>query len=180
MSTFNRSVALASGAVCLALLAACGSSPRSPAPVEDRSARAGTPATDNKPLPGAENAGKPGYYTVRQGDTLIKIGLDHGQNWRDVARWNNLSNPDVIEVGQVLRVAPPGSAVDSAGVVVRPIASPANNAVSAAATSAGVNPSSPAWGLAWNSRPSHGTPDESAVWSWDITVRSRRRAPRAG
>ena len=27
-----------------------------------------------KPLPGAENAGKPGYYTVKPGDTLIRIG----------------------------------------------------------------------------------------------------------
>ena len=57
MSTLHRSVSLASGAVCLALLAACGSSPRSPAPVEDRSARSGTPLADNKALPGAENAG---------------------------------------------------------------------------------------------------------------------------
>ena len=122
MSTLHRSVSLASGAVCLALLAACGSSPRSPAPVEDRSARSGTPMADNKPLPGAENAGKPGYYTVQKGDTLTRIALDHGQAWRDVARWNNLGNPDVIEVGQVLRVAPPGASVENAGVVVRPVA----------------------------------------------------------
>jgi len=122
MSTLHRSVSLASGAVCLALLAACGSSPRSPAPVEDRSARSGTPMADNKPLPGAENAGKPGYYTVQKGDTLTRIALDHGQAWRDVARWNNLGNPDVIEVGQVLRVSPPGASVENSGVVVRPVA----------------------------------------------------------
>jgi lipoprotein NlpD len=75
-----------------------------------------------KPLPGAENAGKPGYYTVQRGDNLTRIGLDHGQGWRDLARWNNISNPDVIEVGQVVRVSPPGSAVENAGVVVRPVA----------------------------------------------------------
>ncbi len=62
-----------------------------------------------KPLPGAENAGKPGYYTVRPGDTLIRISLDNGQNWRDVARWSNLENANLIEVGQVLRVWPPGA-----------------------------------------------------------------------
>jgi lipoprotein NlpD len=50
---------------------------------------------------------KPGYYQVKPGDTLIRIGLEHGQNWRDVARWNNIDNPNLIEVGQVLRVAPP-------------------------------------------------------------------------
>jgi lipoprotein NlpD len=80
-----------------------------------------------KPLPGSENAGKPGYYTVQRGDTLTRIGLDNGQGARDLARWNNLSNPDVIEVGQVLRVSPPGGAVETAGVVVRPIAPSASS-----------------------------------------------------
>jgi lipoprotein NlpD len=75
-----------------------------------------------KPMPGSENAGKPGFYTVQRGDTLTRIGLDNGQGWRDLARWNQLSNPDVIEVGQVLRVSPPGGAVETPGVVVRPIA----------------------------------------------------------
>lgn len=70
------------------------------------------PATAVAALPGAENAGKPGYYTVRPGDTLIRIGLDNGQNWRDIQSWNGLVNPNLIEVGQVLRVVPPdGGAV---------------------------------------------------------------------
>ena len=143
MSTLHRSVSLASGAVCLALLAACGSSPRSPAPVEDRSARSGTPMADNKPLPGAENAGKPGYYTVQKGDTLTRIALDHGQAWRDVARWNNLGNPDVIEVGQVLRVSPPGASVENPGVVVRPVAAAAAGARAATAAPASAAASAP-------------------------------------
>ncbi len=49
----------------------------------------------------------PGYYTVKPGDTLIRIGLDSGQSWKDIARWNNMDNPNLIEVGQVLRVAAP-------------------------------------------------------------------------
>lgn len=107
-----------------------------PAPVEDRSSI----RPDVKLLPGAENAGKPGYYTVRPGDTLFRIALDSGQPWRDVQAWNNLSNPNVLEVGQVLRVVPPASmapvvvagtsapltastaAVTSTGVVARPLA----------------------------------------------------------
>ncbi|KAI1692642.1 peptidase family m23 domain-containing protein [Ditylenchus destructor] len=70
---------------------------------------------------GAENAGKPGYYTVKPGDTLIRIAMDNGQGWRDVARWNGMDNPNLIEVGQVLRVAPPG--VDPTAVTTRPLAS---------------------------------------------------------
>jgi len=58
-------------------------------------------------MAGSENAGKPGYYSVRPGDTLTKIALDHGQAWRDIAKWNGLDNPNMIEVDQVLRVAPP-------------------------------------------------------------------------
>ena len=117
--------------LCLAVLAACSTAHR-PAPVEDRSALGKVPASPvvgssaqsdaGKPLPGAENAGKPGFYTVQRGDSLTRIGLEHGQAWRDLARWNNIANPDVIEVGQVVRVTPPGSAVENAGVVVRPVA----------------------------------------------------------
>ena len=97
----------------IVLLAGCASSTHR-APVEERAggARASTPgvviaAQADKPPPGAENAGKPGYYSVKPGDTLIRIGLETGQNWRDIARWNNIDNPNVIEVGQVVRVAPP-------------------------------------------------------------------------
>jgi lipoprotein NlpD len=107
----------------LALLAAgCTSRPLTNVPVENRgTSAAGTPAgpavaepVDVKSLPGAENAGKPGYYSVRPGDTMIRIGLDTGQNWRDIVRWNNLENPNLIEVGQVLRVIPPVPATASA------------------------------------------------------------------
>lgn len=117
---------LVAGAVALVLVSACTST-RVPAPVEDRgSSRSGTgksvAAVPAASVPGAENAGKPGYYTVRPGDTLHRIALDHGQTWRDLMRWNNLSNPDVIEVGQVLRVAQPGAVAQSSGVVVQPIA----------------------------------------------------------
>ena len=117
--------------VCL--LAACTSRPRGPIPVEDRvagqstsrpvqrvqpqaasdSAKASAPVATSSPvsmgpaMTGSENAGKPGFYSVRPGDTLTKIALDHGQAWRDIAKWNGLDNPNMIEVDQVLRVAPP-------------------------------------------------------------------------
>ncbi len=140
----------------LAVLAACSSSPRQPAPVEDRMggrSGAAVASADAKALPGADNAGKPGYHTVQKGDTLTRIGLDNGQAWRDLARWNNLSNPDVIEVGQVLRVSPPGAAVENSGVVVRPVtsssatpaASDAGNAGKPAASSAAAEEVSFAW-----------------------------------
>lgn len=88
-----------------------------------------------KPL-GSENEGKPGYYTVKQGDTLIRVGLDNGQNWRDIARWNQLDRPSQIEVGQVLRVVPP---VGTAPVAVStPV--PMQGASQAAVTSPVITP----------------------------------------
>ena len=87
------------------------------APVDDHSMGGARGTT--RVLPGAENAGKPGYYTVKPGDTLIRIGMDNGQSWRDIIRWNKLDNPNLIETGQVLRVAPPAPEV----VVARPATS---------------------------------------------------------
>lgn len=93
------------------------------APVEDRGGWGATSRVDPSTLPGAENAGKPGYYTVQPGDTLIRIGLEHGQSWKDIARWSNLANPNLIEVGQVVRVVPPGAAEGESSSGTRPVAS---------------------------------------------------------
>jgi lipoprotein NlpD len=87
-------------------------------------------------VPGQENAGKPGYYTVRPGDSLIRIGLDVGQNWRDLARWNGLDNPNKIEVGQVLRVIAPTPGM--------PAPTPAAPAMAAGTAAAGTPVPAPA------------------------------------
>jgi lipoprotein NlpD len=119
-------------ALTLLALAACTSSPRTPAPVETRGsspkvsaqATVTAPAAETvKVMPGTENAGKPGFYTVQRGDTLTRIALDHGHSWRDLASWNSLPNAHLIEVGQVLRVAPPNATVEASGVVVQPLGS---------------------------------------------------------
>jgi murein DD-endopeptidase MepM/ murein hydrolase activator NlpD len=72
----------------LALLAACGSAPVGP-----------------------------GFYRVERGDTLSKIARSNRQSVQSIVRWNNLPNPDSIEIGQVLRVAPPGGAASTSGAV---------------------------------------------------------------
>ncbi|MCX7251647.1 MAG: peptidoglycan DD-metalloendopeptidase family protein [Burkholderiales bacterium] len=117
----------------LCLLAACSTTSLDEpgrAPVTDRSSRTGSAAAAVTPQPGQENAGKPGYYSVRPGDTLTRIGLEQGQSPRDLARWNALDNPHLIEVGQVLRVVPPGKdpVAVSPGVTVTPVPTPAAEA----------------------------------------------------
>lgn len=64
-----------------------------------------------------------GMYTVRKGDTLLRIALDFGQNYRDLVAWNNLANPDDIKVGQVLRVSQP-EGERSANVQTQPVPMP--------------------------------------------------------
>ena len=124
-------MALALG-LALALGACASRTPVRGAPVVDLGTSAGEGATPGVQPEAARpvdpNAGKPGYYTVKPGDTLIRIGLDTGQNWRDIARWNAMDNPNLIEVGQVLRVVVPtavassGASVPESGVVARPVA----------------------------------------------------------
>ncbi|NVO06133.1 MAG: peptidoglycan DD-metalloendopeptidase family protein [Rhodoferax sp.] len=111
------------GCVAMLALAGCGSNSLNRAPVEDRGAAvppAPVVVPVVKPPPGFENAGKPGYYTVKPGDTLIRIGLENGQSHKDISRWNALENPNKIEVGQVLRVVPP---VNEPVVVAKPVSS---------------------------------------------------------
>ena len=101
-------------AAVLALLLAygCASTPRQ-APVIDRKPAAARPAV--KPAPAAvtrDTDQRPDYYTVRRGDTLYTIALDHGLDYRELVEWNNITNPNVIRVGQQLRLrAPVSSAV---------------------------------------------------------------------
>ncbi|GJH22716.1 peptidoglycan DD-metalloendopeptidase family protein [Caballeronia novacaledonica] len=53
----------------------------------------------------------PGFYRVERGDTVSKIARENRTSVANLKRWNGLTNPDAIEVGQVLRIAPPaGSA----------------------------------------------------------------------
>ena len=182
VSAIERMQTLAVAVGVLALLGGCATSVNK-APVEDRAARAAAAGTASAPadalklLPNAEHAGKPGYYSVKAGDTLIRIGLDSGQNWRDIARWNNVDNPNLLEVGQVLRVAAPGTdaaatvarAVVPAKVEARPLdasasaptattAAPATAPATATAPSAA--PTAPAASAAAAPR------DDEVAWAW--------------
>ncbi len=184
MAVISKWRARALMGLCAVVLVGC-SSPRTKAPVEARVATppaAVLPASDapapqagpaavpaepaaSAPLPGAENAGKPGYYTVKPGDTVRKVAEANGQNWRDIARWNNLDNPNALEVGQVLRIVPP--VAEATVAATRPVTGagrveskpldgkPAPPALAAV-------PAPPA--AAASAAPADG--DDAVVWSW--------------
>jgi lipoprotein NlpD len=87
----------------LVLNAGCSITPRAkPATVVDRSSGEIAETTP------------PGYYRVKRGDTLARIALDNGQAPRDLAQWNNIPNPNLIEVGDLILVRPPAGIKSSA------------------------------------------------------------------
>jgi lipoprotein NlpD len=91
-----------------ALLAGCAGVPNS-APVRERGpSRANVskpPVAQRTPVPGA-----PTEYVVKPGDTLYSIALEHGVDYRDLTRWNQLADPTQISVGQTLRLMSPEQA----------------------------------------------------------------------
>jgi len=119
-------------AVALLALLLAGCASRTRAPVEDRSSPPGRPAAVVLPAvtattpatPGStETDWRPATYTVKRGDTLYQVALDHGLDYRELAAWNTIENINLIRVGQVLRLTAPGDATVAAstGVVTTPL-----------------------------------------------------------
>jgi lipoprotein NlpD len=113
------------------LLAAAlaGCAVKSPAPVEDRARQPAQPpaAATQAPPPPPEEKPLP-THTVKRGETLVGIALQYGLDYRELAAWNNIVNPNVLAVGQVLVVAAPraptGTAATPLGTVATPLATP--------------------------------------------------------
>lgn len=109
----KRTIQLTLLTLTFGLLSACTNTLRQ-APVVERN-----PVADSRPAkPAEEPKDERFFYTVKKGDTLLRIALDYGQNYRDLVTWNNLANPNDIKVDQVLRVAPPDQV---AGVQTMPV-----------------------------------------------------------
>ncbi|MDR0528450.1 MAG: peptidoglycan DD-metalloendopeptidase family protein [Zoogloeaceae bacterium] len=101
--------------VCAALLAACATS--DPAPVVHHSSGNGGGAAAAVPPAAAQ----PGYHIVRKGDTLYSIALEYGQDYREIAAWNYLTDPHHIVIGQNLRVLPSAANASAGGVNTAPV-----------------------------------------------------------
>lgn len=88
------------------------------------------PAPASEPDAAAEGAPeadwRPETYTVKRGDTLYSIALDHGLDYKELAAWNRLDDPNVIRVEQQLRLRPPPGwkpePTEPDGPIARPVA----------------------------------------------------------
>jgi lipoprotein NlpD len=74
--------------------------------------------------PYREGDWRPEYHIVKKGDTLYSIALDYGQDYRELAAWNNLEDPGRIRVDQRLRLFPPDSVGEATSVQPTPLAAP--------------------------------------------------------
>jgi lipoprotein NlpD len=116
-----KKLSIISGLLGALLLAACTSTPMTPAPVVERSINKPSPVVAARPAvtaPVVAAAAQPKAaivmdgksYTVKKGDTLFGIALENGLSYRDLAEWNGITNPSYIQVDQVLRLTAPSTA----------------------------------------------------------------------
>ena len=73
----------------------------------------------------AEPLARPGVHVVRPGDTLLGIARQYGVTLPDLVGWNDLTDPNQIQVGQSLRVGP----ADASGGVAVGVITPGEGAV---------------------------------------------------
>ena len=92
----------------LSLIAGCTST-SNPAPVRESS-------YSNPAFPAVPQ----GYYRIRLGDSLYKIAFQHGLDYRDLAIWNELTDPGLIRSGDLLRIVPPRPVLKKAAIAGKP------------------------------------------------------------
>lgn len=78
--------------------------------------------------PPQEQSPRAQTYTVQKGDTLIGIAFSHDLDYHEIVAINNIQNPDLIQVGQELRLSAPAPA---ATVATKPVAPAENKAATA-------------------------------------------------
>jgi lipoprotein NlpD len=96
-----------------ALLSGCAGTPDARAPVEER-----------RPVP---KLAKPvvaepesNFYVVQKGDTLNRIAATHKLTVKDLVAWNELADPNKVEVDQRLRIVPPRSVAQTSPATTGP------------------------------------------------------------
>lgn len=93
----------------LVLLELSGCTSNARAPITQKSAaRPETVTIHSQSVgPGRQRASAPTNYVVQRGDTLYSIAWKFGLDFRNVSKWNSVANPNLIYVGQKLRLVAP-------------------------------------------------------------------------
>ncbi len=147
------------------------------------------PVVHRSGMMGQASAVAPATYTVRSGDSLYSIAFRYGLDWREVAAWNQIKAPYMIQTGDRLRLrAPIGpralaentttqSPVNSAPVETQPLR-PATSAPTRPAVVAMPRPSEATPGPTIKAAPSAGQVATRRVegldWRWPLAGRLDR------
>jgi len=86
-----------------------------PEPTEAAPEPTAVPAAPEPTEPPSSPSGSTVTHTVQRGETLQSIAQRYGTTWQAIAQANNLSNPNMIYVGQKLKVPTSGSSGSSSG-----------------------------------------------------------------
>ena len=89
-----------------AVLTSCSSSGRQAPLVERGAAKKITASSAQRPQDNQQQDNRPQVYVIAKGDTLYSLAFNYGLDYREVAELNNIQNPDVIHVGQEIRLLP--------------------------------------------------------------------------
>lgn len=104
-----KPIQLTSSLVVCCALAACANTSTSQAPVTDLSSHASSlAAVKSAPATVGHPPAQGAVHVVQKGDTLIGIAMQSGLDYRELAAWNNVTDINHIQVGQVLRLTAPG------------------------------------------------------------------------
>jgi lipoprotein NlpD len=95
--------ALATAFAAALLLGAC-----THARVVQREPSGRPPPARSQPRPAVSPVPRDGTHVVRAGETLYGISFRYGLRYQDVAAWNGIADPYLIEIGQRLRLKPGG------------------------------------------------------------------------
>src|SRR5690606_9303521 len=83
-------------------------------------------------------------HIVQPGETLYGIAWRYGVDYRDLARWNRIDDPNFIRVGQRILLTPPASDTTAAsagtGNAARPASQPASTSATRSPGSAATRP----------------------------------------
>lgn len=101
-----------------------------------------------------------GYRVVQAGDTLYSIAWESGRDYQDVARWNDIPPPYLIQPGQKLRLSPPPAALRPS----KPEIKPSESRSATVAKNAPAKKPSPA-----PARPSPAVVAAPLSWMWPTT-----------
>lgn len=95
------------------------------------------------------------HHYVRKGETLYSISFRYGQDYRDVARWNDIKPPYIIKQGQLLRIAPPADESSRPAGQPEAVASVSESRQATVSRPAAPAPAAPA--------------AEKIIWRWPAT-----------